>query len=99
MILRTVFVKLHDEWSTARGRTTVIAQTREALQAIPGTIELVVGTPADGHSTAAWDLCIQIRFDDLNAAQKFADHPLHRAHIDDFLKPKMVVIKAWNFEI
>jgi hypothetical protein len=99
MILRTVFVKLHDEWSSARARSSVIAHTRKALQPILGTTELMVGSPADGHSTAAWDLCIQLRFDSTDAVNEFMNHPTHRAYIDQFLKPKMLVIKAWNFSV
>ena len=26
-------------------------------------------------------------------------HPDHRAYVDEFLKPRMEIIKAWNFEV
>ena len=99
MILRTVFVKLHDEWSSNRGRTSVIAHTRKTLQSIPECTEIMVGSPADGHSTAAWDLCIQLRFNTIKAANEYTNHSSHRAYIDEYLKPKMVVLKAWNFSV
>ncbi len=99
MILRTVFVKLHDEWSSDRGRSSIITHSEKALQAIDGATDVVVGSPADGHSTAAWDLCIQLQFDTIESANEYTKHPAHRSYIDDFLKPKMVVMKAWNFTV
>ena len=59
----------------------------------------MVGAPADGHSTAAWDLCIQLHFETIKAATEHMNHPTHRTYIDEYLKPKMVVLKAWNFSV
>ena len=99
MIERYVFIKLKDEHSTREGRREVIDHSRAVLPAIPGVQSVSVGEPADGHAVAAWDVGIVVRFDDIAAVEPYRAHADHRAYVDEFLKPRMAVIKAWNFDL
>ena len=99
MVERYVFIKLKDAQSTPQGRREVVEHTREALPAIPGVASVVVGEPADGAAVASWDVSIAVRFDSIEDIEPYRAHPEHRRYVDEFLKPRMEVIKGWNFEI
>ena len=99
MIERYVFLKLKDAHSTSAGRREVIEHTREALPKIPGVRGVAVGEPADGHAVASWDVSIVVRFDKIEDVEPYRVHPDHRAYVDEFLKPRLEVIKAWNFDV
>ena len=38
-------------------------------------------------------------FESLDAVEPYRIHPDHRSYVDDFLKPRLAVIKAWNFKL
>jgi len=99
MIERYVFLKLKDADSTSDGRREVIDHTREVLPKIPGVRSVAVGEPADGHAVASWDVSIVVRFDKIEDVEPYRLHPDHRAYVDTFLKPRLEVIKAWNFDL
>ncbi len=97
MITRYVFVRLLPDH---QGEASAIAAyTREALSGLPQIRSLEVGRPADAHAAKGWDLSIAVTFDDLEAVEAYRIHPVHRAYVDDYLKPRMKVIKAWNFDL
>jgi hypothetical protein len=98
MIERHVFLKLKSEHATPGSMNEVRARS-QALAAIPGVRELVVGTPADPGAVAAWDLCLTVRFDSLSDVKRYLDHPDHESYYQSFLLPRLQVIKAWNFEV
>jgi len=99
MVERYVFIKLKDSESTSEGRRAVIDRARESLPAIPGAVAVTVGGPADGAAVASWDVSIVVRFAAVEDIEPYRANPEHRLFVDDFLKPRMEVIKAWNFEI
>ena len=97
-IERHVYIKLNPDDATDKGRTEVVERTR-SLATIPGVRNVEVGVPADPSSLAAWDVCIRLQFDSLDAVEPYREHSVHRSYVDDFLKPRLAVLKAWNFEI
>ena len=99
MILRTVFVKLHDEWANARGRQTIANHSRKTLAALPGVVDVQVGLPADEPTTSAWDLTFQIQFDRFEDVEPYRIHRDHLDFLNNYLSPKAVVKKVWNFDM
>ena len=39
-----------------------------------------------------------VRVISLEDVDPYREHPVHRSYVDDFLKPRLAVLKAWNFE-
>lgn len=99
MIERIVLIKLNQEHAHDAGRAEVAARSREVLSALPDVIEVAVGVPADAPSLKSWDLSLTLRFESLEAVEAYRVHPAHRAYVDEFLKPRLLLIKAWNFDI
>jgi hypothetical protein len=99
MIERIVMIKLKDERADDAGREEVAARSREVLPALPGVRGVEVALPADPSTTRQWDLCLKVRFDRIEDIPAYADDPAHRSFVDEFLKPRMVVIKAWNLRV
>ncbi len=99
MIERYVFIKLKDEHSSREARQEVIEHSRAVLPKVPGVVAVRVGEPADGHAVAAWDVSIVVTFGAIEDVEPYRAHPDHRAYVDEFLKPRMAVIKAWNFDV
>lgn len=91
-------MRFGSEHSGSEATQVVIERTRE-LSGLPGVQHLWVAEPADEVSRAAWDLCLVIDFANLEDVEAFRVHPAHRAYVDEFLKPRLKVIKAWNFEV
>jgi hypothetical protein len=98
MVERYVFVKLKPEHATSQGRAEVRARSQR-LALIPGVRGLSIGAPADASALAAWDLCLSLRLDSLDAVAPYLEHPEHVAYYEGFLKPRVQVIKAWSFEV
>lgn len=99
MIERHVYIKLEDAHAHKEGRAAVVEETLRVLPALPGVMAVSVGTPADPRSESSWDLFITLRFETLEAVEHYLPLPRHRAYVDDFLKPRLACIKAWNFEL
>lgn len=99
MIDRYVFVKLTEAHAEPAARAEIADHTRRVLAAIPGIIRVTVGTPADEAAVKSWDLSIVVRLRDLDDVEAYRVHPEHRVFVDDYLAPRMQVIKAWNFEV
>ncbi len=99
MILRTVFVKLHDEWSNDRGRSAIATHSQKTLAALPGVVGVDVGFPADETAKAAWDLVFHVQFERFEDVEPYRVHPDHLAFLNDYLSPKAVVKKVWNFQM
>lgn len=97
MIERIVLFKLKDEFCTDEARSEIAKHTREALSVLPGVKSISVGVPADAPSEKSWDLSIVLGFETLEAIDGYREHPDHRAYVDDYMRPRMEVIKAWNF--
>lgn len=97
MIERYIYVRLHEEY--AAERAAIAEHTRAVLATLPGVVQYAVGTPADTHSEKAWDLSLAIRFSSVEDIEAFRAHPDHKRLVDEFLKPRMHVVKAWNFQL
>jgi len=99
VILRTVFVKLREDLCTPEGRTEFATTSQAALAAIPGVVSAEGGPAADESSAAAWDVVLQVRFEDMDAVDTYRTHPLHLSYLDQVMKPAAVFKKVWNFTI
>ena len=97
MIDRFVFVRLEREY--VGEREAIAAHTRDVLRALPGVVQVSVGLPADEQAEAAWDLNITVRFAAIEDVEPYRVHPAHRRYVDEYLRPRMAVIKAWNFRV
>lgn len=99
MVERYVFIKLKSEHATEAGRKEVAERTLDDLDGLPGVVKLIVGTPADQHAGDAWDLSIVVVFDRYEDVAPYLSHPDHRRYVDEYLKPRLEVIKYWNFDV
>ena len=75
----------------------ILSETHRVLQTVPGVEMYEIGTPADEKAMAAWDLSITATFASRAVLESYIQHPRHREYVDEFIKPKLEVIKAWNF--
>jgi len=99
MIQRIVLIKFKDDYANEAGRTAAVEHTRRVFSNLPHVREFSVGTPSDKASGAAWDLCIQARFDDMDSVEAYGVQPDHADYVRDYLNPRAAVKKAWNFQI
>ena len=99
MIQRVVVIKLKEAYANSDDRRAVAEHSRSVLQPIPGVLHLDVATPADARCERSWDLCLLLRFEDLDAVESYRADQHHRAYVDIFLGPILEVIRVWNFEI
>ena len=97
MIIRTVLVKLNDQWATDEGRASVAAHSQTTLRSIPGVASADALVPADEPSLASWDLIFLVRFDSMDAVEPYRIHPIHTSFLSDYLNPKAAIKKAWNW--
>ncbi len=99
MIERVVLVKLSDAYANEDGRYKVVQHARRVLPLIPGVSSVSVGPPADPRSLESWDVSMILRFERIEDVERYRVDPDHRAFVDEFLTPRMAVIKAWNFDV
>ena len=99
MIERIVLVKLNTSHATELGRNEVAAYTESELSGLPQVLSLTTGVPSDPKSLASWDLLIRLQFANMDDVAAYGVDPTHRAYVDEYLRPKMDVIKAWNFRL
>ena len=97
MIERIVLVKLVDAEANAASRRQLALDAERTIAKVPGVRRVRAGTPADRTVAGKWDLCIVVEFDDLDAVARYSDDPVHRAFVDERLRPRVEVLKAWNF--
>jgi hypothetical protein len=98
VIDRIVLIKLKDEYATNAGREEVRQRTLTDLNGLPQIRGLKVGLPADPSSLESWDISILLQFESMDEVQAYLPHPDHRRYVDEFLRPRMDCIKAWNFQ-
>jgi hypothetical protein len=99
MILRTVLVKLKDEWATPEGRAEVSAHGAAALAAVPGVVEAQGMVPADDAALASWDVMFQVRFASMEDVEPYRVHPDHLTFLNGYLSPRAEVKKVWNWSL
>lgn len=98
MIERHVLIKLKAEHAHPTARAEIAKATLEALRIIPQVRAVSVGVPADEHAGSAWDLSLVVDFDSLADVQPYMDDPGHQRFTVEYLRPKVEVVKHWNFE-
>jgi len=99
MIERLVLIKLKSDYTTPQARTEIVRYSQAALERLPGVQSVDIGVPADAKCDGSWDLALRLRFADLDAATAYVPHPQHREYVDEYLSPRMEMIKAWNFRV
>jgi len=99
MIQRIVLIKLTDDHATPDGRQALVERSQSVLASLPGVRALTVGTPSDDKSGLSWDVGMTLLFDDMECVETYRMHPEHRRYVDEFLRPQLAVIKAWNFAL
>jgi hypothetical protein len=99
MIERVVLIKLSDAYANDDERGRIARHARRVLPLVPGVKGVTVGVPADESCEQSWDLSIIVEFADGTDIPRYLAHPDHRAFVDQLLKPRMEVIKAWNFAV
>jgi hypothetical protein len=99
MIQRIVLLQLTDEMNTPEARRQVAEHSREVLVGIPGVESVDVGVPADEGTAGTWDVLLSVRFASLTAVEEYRVHPDHRRYVDQYLRPGLRSIRAFNFEL
>ncbi len=99
MIERYVYLKFKEEHANDASRKQAAARSRELLPKIPGVVSATVGLPGDADCASKWDLGLVVRFASLEDVEAYRVHPTHLELVNEVLKPRTHVIKAWNFDI
>ena len=99
MIERIVLFKLKDDYCNDAARAEIAARTRKDIGALPQVRAVSVGVPADEASEKSWDISLVVRFDSLEDVAEYAVDPDHRAYVDQYMRERVEVIKAWNFQV
>ena len=99
MIERYVYLRFKDEYSNEASRAEAAAACRELLPQVPGVVSATVGLPGDAECEAKWDLALVVRFNSIDDVEAYRVHPTHMKLVTEVLRPRMKVIKAWNFDI
>jgi hypothetical protein len=97
MIRRFVFFRFLKPYRTEEAMGEIISRSHAVLGGSDDVVSYEIGTASDTQSLAAWDVSITATFMDQHALEAYIVHPAHRAYVDEFIKPRLEVIKAWNF--
>jgi len=98
MITRNVFMKFREEYQEEQQLRTIADETNRVLDLVDSIKVFSIGLPADPTSKKAWDLSLAVMFDSLEDLELYRKDSVHREYVDQFLKPRLEVIKAWNFQ-
>jgi hypothetical protein len=99
MIERIVLLNLNEEFTSAEALAEVAERSREVLPALPGVLDCHVGLASDARTAASWHIALVLRFESAEDIPPYAAHPDHRVFVDEFLRPRLVSIAAYNFEV
>lgn len=99
MIERIVLLQMKEEFASGEALAKVAEHSRQVLPALPGVLECHVGLAADERTGAGWHIALVLRFASVDDIPPYAAHPDHRAYVDDYLRPKLASIAAFNFEV
>ena len=92
MIQRIVFIKL----TSPKNISTVIEETKKVIPTVPGVKNMQVGSLVNCED---FDISLSMIFDNMAAVEEFGPNQVHRKYVDEFLKPQLSGIKAYNIEI
>lgn len=93
---RIVLIKLNETAANPDSRQAIAEETRRVFPTIPG-VKSVHVAQADTADQSSWDLCLKVGFDRVDDVPAYRIHPIHVAYVDEYLKPKLDCLKAWNF--
>jgi len=97
MIERIVLLKLKPEFvPQARPICTHVGTVLATIEHVRGVGALPA---ADERTAGAWDLVIRLQFDDMDAVDRYLPDPMHRALVDEYLKPRTDKLEAFNFDL
>lgn len=99
MIERIVLLRLTDEHASPQSLREVAERSMEVLPGLPGVLDCHVGLAADERTADDWHISLVLRFGSAEDIPPYAVHPDHRAYVDQFLRPKLESIAAFNFEV
>jgi len=99
MIERIVLLKMKEEFATEEALAELVQRSRDVLPKLPGVVECSVGQAADEKSVEQWHISLVVRFESVDDLPTFGDHPDHRSYVDDFIRPRLASIAAYNFEV
>lgn len=99
MIERIVLLKLKEDHANPNSVAEVADRSRAVLPPLPGVLDVRVGVAADERTSASWDISLVLHFATLEHLPPFAADPDHRAYVDEYLRPKLESITAFNFEV
>ncbi|MDB4991673.1 MAG: hypothetical protein JWN04_6851 [Myxococcaceae bacterium] len=94
MIERIMLFKLHDPAT----RSEVARLTQSALRTLPELEALSVGLPADAAAERSWDLSVVIGSTSMTALSALLTSAPFVHYLEQTMKDRYVVLKAWNFE-
>ncbi len=97
MIERIVLFKLKGEYCNDAARAEIAERTRKDLGSLESVRSVSVGVPADEAAEKSWDLSVIVRFDNLQDVEAYLVDPAHRAYVDDYMRDRLELLKAWNF--
>jgi hypothetical protein len=99
MIERIVLLQMNEGFTSEEELDEVAERSREVLPALPGVLECHVGLASDARTAASWHVALVLRFESAEDIPPYAAHPDHRAYVDEFLRPRLASIAAYNFEL
>ena len=91
--------KLKSEYCNDAARAEIAERTRTDLGALKSVRSISVGVPADEPAEKSWDLSLVVRFDTLEDVDAYVVDPVHRAYVDDYMRERIELLKAWNFRV
>jgi hypothetical protein len=99
MIERIVLLKMNEAHRSRAALEHVAERSRIVLPSLPGVVECHVGLAADERTADSWHVSLVLRFDSADDIPPYAAHPDHRAYVDEYLRPRLDALTAFNFDI
>ncbi len=96
MIERTVLIRLKPEIRSEA--STVATHTQEVLGEAVGVRSVHTAVAADARTQQVWDVMLSLRFESLDAVERYRADPRHRKYLEVYLRPFTESIRAFNWE-
>ncbi|MCR9160230.1 MAG: Dabb family protein [Nannocystaceae bacterium] len=97
MIERTVLIRLRPEIRPEA--RTVAEHTQDVLSEAVGVLAVHTAVAADTRTEQVWDLMVSLRFETLEAVERYRADPRHRKYLEVYLRPLLESIRAFNWEL
>lgn len=99
MIERIVLLQLKENHANPESVAEIADRSRQVLPPLPGVLDVRVGVAADERTASSWHISLVLQFHAIEDLPAFSAHPDHRAYVDEYLRPKLESIAAFNFEL